>query len=296
MEIKDYADNELRRKLENISEDDIVVFDHVDNLPQNENIRTEFYIVLMCLDGKASCRLGDRTFELHKNDMFFCHPQQFLENAMASLDFRCQGLVVSPSYLENIFLLGGNMWNARRAITDTPVIHLSEEEMALAVTNNNFIRDKLNAPRLPHTKEMLRLLFQSLVYEFYDMLVSKLPFVPSSYTSAETLFSHFMDLAIAETPRRREVKYYADRLCVTAKYLSAVCKQQSGSTASAIINRLSLDHIKRELRCTDKSVKEIAAEAGFDNLSFFGKYVRRELGMSPRDYRKADNENVIAKP
>ena len=34
----------------------------------------------------------------------------------------------------------------------------------------------------------------------------------------------------------------------------------------------------------EKSIKEIAAEAGFDNLSFFGKYVKRKLGMSPRDY------------
>lgn len=288
MDITYYADEELQRKLENISEDDIVAFDHIDNLPQNENIRTEFYIVLMCLDGKASCRLGERTYEVRKNDMFFCHPQQFVENAMASLDFKCKGLVVSPSYIESVFLLGGNMWNARRAISENPVIHLTDEEMAIAETNNNFIRDKLNAPRLPHSKEMLRLLFQSLLYEFYDMLVPKLSYAPPSYTSAETIFCHFMNLASAETPRHREVKYYADRLCVTAKYLSAVCKQQSGSTASAILNRLSLDHIKRELRGTDKSVKEIATAAGFDNLSFFGKYVRRELGMSPREYRKAD--------
>ncbi|WP_418833561.1 helix-turn-helix domain-containing protein [Phocaeicola sp.] len=35
----------------------------------------------------------------------------------------------------------------------------------------------------------------------------------------------------------------------------------------------------------NKSVKEVANEAGFDNLSFFGKYVRRELGVSPREYR-----------
>lgn len=207
---------------------------------------------------------------------------------MASLDFKCKGLVVSPSYLESIFLLGGNMWNARRAIKETPVIHLTDEEMAIAETNNDFIREKLNAPRLPHSKEMLQLLFQSLIYEFYDMLVSKLPYQPQAYSSAQMLFNRFMNMASAETPHHRDVKYYADRLCVTAKYLSAVCKRQSGSTASAILNCLSLESIKRDLRSTDKTVKEIAASAGFDNLSFFGKYVRRELGLSPREFRKAN--------
>lgn len=287
MEIKDYADDELRHKLETISEDDVVAFDHIDNLPQNETIRTEYYIVLMCLGGKASCRLGDRTFEVVKNDIFLCHPKQFVENAMASLDFRCQGLVVSPSYLESVFLISGNMWNARLAITHQPVLHLTDEEMQLAVYNNDLIRTKLNAPRLPHSKEMLRTLFKSLMYEFYDMLMPKLSFQPQNYTSAQTLFNRFLDLASVDTPRHRDVKYYADRLCVTSKYLSAVCKQQSGSTASDILGRLSLDHIKRELRSPDKTVKEIAAWAGFDNLSFFGKYVRRELGVSPREFRKA---------
>lgn len=284
METKDYS-LELRTRLENISEEDIVVFDHIDKLPSYENFQTEFYVLLICLGGKASCQVGEGTFEMRRGDLFLCHPQQFVENAMASVDFKCQGLVVSPNYLESIFLLGGNMWNAKFAISESPVIHLSEEELGQAVANNNFIRDKLAAPRTPHSKEMFRHLLQALIYEFYDCLAPKLPAYNHSYTSAESLFAHFMDMATTETPRRREVKHYADRLCVTPKYLSAVCKQSSGSTASAILNRLTVDYIKRELRASDRSVKEIAVSAGFDNLSFFGKYVRRELGVSPREYR-----------
>lgn len=288
MDKKEYVDEELQRRVDKISEDDIVVFDHIGNLPQNETIRTEFYIMLLCLGGKASCRQGERTYEVRKNDIFLCHPQQFVENAMASFDFECRGLIVSPTYLESVFLLSGNLWNARMAIIENPIIHLTDEEMKWALLNNDFIQAKLNAPPLPHSREMRRLLFQSLIFEFYDMLMPKLSFRPQAYTSAQTLFNRFMDLATDATPRHREVKYYAERLCVSSKYLSAVCKAQSGSTASAILNRLSLDRIKHELRSTDKTVKEIAAAAGFDNLSFFGKYVRRELGVSPREYRKND--------
>ena len=92
-------------------------------------------------------------------------------------------------------------------------------------------------------------------------------------------------MAGAETPRHRDVGYYASRLCITPKYLSVVCRKMVGKPASDILNGMTVEYIKTQLRSTDKTVKEIAAEAGFDNLSFFGKYVRRELGMSPRDYR-----------
>ncbi len=56
-------------------------------------------------------------------------------------------------------------------------------------------------------------------------------------------------------------------------------------TASQLINSVTLNYIRNMLASSDKSIKEIAAETGFDNLSFFGKYVRRKLGVSPRDYK-----------
>ena len=83
------------------------------------------------------------------------------------------------------------------------------------------------------------------------------------------------------------MEHYASRLCVTPKYLSAVSKSVSGSTASEVINRCIIDDVRRLLHNPDKSVKEISNELGFPNLSFFGKYVKRMLGMSPKAYRKS---------
>lgn len=94
-----------------------------------------------------------------------------------------------------------------------------------------------------------------------------------------------MSIASAEAPRRRDVAYYAYKLCITPKYISAICKKQTGNTASDIINKITVWNISQMLRSSDKTIKEIASDTGFDNLSFFGKYVRRELGMSPRVYR-----------
>lgn len=57
--------------------------------------------------------------------------------------------------------------------------------------------------------------------------------------------------------------------------------------ASEVINRCIIDDVRRLLHNSDKSVKEISNELGFPNLSFFGKYVKRMLGMSPKAYRKS---------
>ena len=49
-----------------------------------------------------------------------------------------------------------------------------------------------------------------------------------------------------------------------------------------------MSRIKQLLLYSDMSIKEVASEMGFENLSFFGKYVKKHLGLSPNHYRKAN--------
>lgn len=66
------------------------------------------------------------------------------------------------------------------------------------------------------------------------------------------------------------------------------CRHQDAvMQASEVINRCIIDDVRLLLHNPDKSVKEISNELGFPNLSFFGKYVKRMLGMSPKAYRKS---------
>lgn len=292
MEIKDYMDEENRRIMETLSENDIAILDQLDNMPDNDNFHTEAYIALICLAGKATCRIGERTFEIGRNDAFLCHPNQFVENAMASIDFKYKMILMSPAYFDSIFMLGGDVWNATLLIKEHPLIRLDEQEVGMFMFDLEMLSQKISAPVTPHRREIISLLMQSTMYEFFDCINPKLQLNNYTYSSAEMLFRKFMEMASESTPRIREVKYYADRLCISPKYLSVVCKQISGNTASTIINNLTTDHIKRLLRTTDKSVKEIAGETNFVNLSTFGKYVRRELGVSPREYR----QSIAAQP
>jgi len=285
------TEEELRRKLEALTSKDLAVFDELGTMPI-QNIHSDTFIIVVCLEGKGTCKMEGKTYEVHKNDLVIGHPNLFVENVMVSIDFRCIGLVMSPAFFESLFFLGGNNYEAILAARKQPVIHLSEEEVERSQFNLGIIRAKQNDTKLPHHKEALRLLLHSLIYEFYDCLAPKLHLEEKDYgyTASEILFKRFTHLLAQESPLRHEVGYYADNLCVTRKYLSSTCKQECGKTASTLINELTLNHIKQGLRSSDKTIKEIAMETGFHNLSFFGKYVKRELGMSPREYRLKKEE------
>lgn len=277
---------EYRLRLEQLTDKDIAVFDELGAVPM-ENVHAEAYVAILCLEGRASCTMEGVEYQIGKNDLILAHPNQFVQNVMVSYDFKCHGLLMSPSYFENVFLLGGNIWEASMLVREHPLLHLDEQKVAEMQLDFDVLKRKLSATHLPHYEQIVKLMLQSFVFEFYDSLSPMFQQQAPSrdYSSAEVIFKRFLSLASTESPRRREVAYYANKLCITPKYLSSVCKKQADKTASEIINGITVNYIKNMLLSSDKTIKEIANDTGFDNLSFFGKYVKRELGVSPRIFR-----------
>ncbi len=95
--------------------------------------------------------------------------------------------------------------------------------------------------------------------------------------------------------RERMVKFYADQLCVTPKYLSACTKQVSGHTANWWINSYVLRDATQMLMNGNMSVKAIAARLNFEDQMLFGKYFRRQMGMSPSEYKKQELKRLKEK-
>lgn len=168
-----------------------------------------------------------------------------------------------------------------------PVLPLSEDERSLFMQYYDLLSSKITRSYCRHQDAVMQALFRAFMLEFFDIMDRHVKLTPPNFTSSEMLFRHFVEVLMADYPRQRSVEHYASRLCVTPKYLSAVSKSVSGSTASEVINRCITDDVRRLLHNPDKSVKEISNELGFPNLSFFGKYVKRMLGMSPKAYRKS---------
>ena len=86
--------------------------------------------------------------------------------------------------------------------------------------------------------------------------------------------------------QNRDIGYYADKLCVTPKYLSEVCKKVSGLPAAFWITRYTSLDISRLLRDRDLSFTDISDMFGFSSTSHFTRYVQTNLGAKPSDFRE----------
>lgn len=101
----------------------------------------------------------------------------------------------------------------------------------------------------------------------------------------QTIFDRFLQLVNQHCNEHHQLAYYADRLCLTQRYLGTVVRQTSGATAKEWIDRALLTRIQIALRHTDKSAAQIADEFHFANPAFFAKFFRRLTGMTPKSYR-----------
>ncbi len=102
---------------------------------------------------------------------------------------------------------------------------------------------------------------------------------------ARMLFGRFMSLLVKNCNERREVAWYADRLCITKGYLYKICCKIEHRTPKELIENVVVNKIKQYLSDTELSVTDIAREFHFEDSSYLARFFRRVTGMSPLDYR-----------
>lgn len=292
--------NEAIGSLEDIKEKDVAVYcddriafiENLNNIDMNGPVKLETFIVVLCLRGKAELNINGQTYHMGSNDLLICHPNIIMEKSTASLDidFRC--ICLSNEYMRQLSLIDcANPWELKLFFEKSPVLPLTPEEVTTFCQYYDLIRSKLTGTPHRHQKELVDALLLALLYDFRDMLERFFNVRTENYTSANKLFRDFLELLSSTYPKPRRVSYYAGRLCVTPKYLSAVCREASGNTASGIINSYVVRDVEYLLKQRGKSIKEICNELEFPNLSFFGRYVKKHLGLSPKAFRSRETES-----
>lgn len=104
-------------------------------------------------------------------------------------------------------------------------------------------------------------------------------------SSSRKLFNGFCKLLCENCRSHHEVKFYADKLCVTPYYLSRVTRQIFSVSPKELIDRQIVMEIKSLLTTTEMTVKEIAELYNFESTSYLGRYFRRHTGLTPTGYR-----------
>ena len=103
------------------------------------------------------------------------------------------------------------------------------------------------------------------------------------------MFNRFMMLVERDYKLSRDVAYYASQMNITPKYLTLIVRQMTQDTPKHIIDHYTILQLKLQLTASRQSVKEIAWEYHFNDVSFFCRYFKRHTGLTPMEIRTVGN-------
>ena len=166
-----------------------------------------------------------------------------------------------------------------------PVLSLTDMEYTCLSLYYSLVSVKIGDKDKMGYKESMRCLLKSFMCELYGVIGRYISVGSVDYSQGNNLFKGFLDILTSVYPKPRSVSFYAEKLNVTSKYLSSVCKATCGDTASVLIHKAVTKDIADLLSYSNKSIKEIMVELDFPSLSFFGKYVKKHFGVGPKEYR-----------
>lgn len=127
------------------------------------------------------------------------------------------------------------------------------------------------------------------IREIYRPYAKRIKDSTTRSTKLANRFKHLVEINFTEM---REVQQYADKIHITARYLSNVVKETFGKTPREMINDMLLLEAKVQLVSTDKTITEIALDLNFNDQSHFNHFVKQHTGYSPLELRKKLSSNI----
>lgn len=271
------------------SNDTMVLIDRISELPEDNSKFLDNVIIILVCDGSFMLDYNGARQGLHGGDVFVGQPGMVVSDYLMSRDLDCRIICIRQKPFAHIMYASKTVWTDLIYIKDNPVISVGRDEMETLKTYYNLLKDKIPHTGTPFYKDTIEGLFSAFTFEILGILESRhhsFRQMSREIHSGDLLYKEFTDLLAESGGRIHSVNEMADQLHVTAKYLSAVVRKSSGRKAYDIIRDSITQAIEQRLRYTDKNVKAIAWELGFDNLSFFGRFCRNNLGCSPNEYRR----------
>lgn len=274
--------------------DGIILIDNITqtSLADYEDINLEFNVFVYCESGRLQLTLNDNVYLLKSQDYILCQAGQHVKDYMMSQDVEFKMLVFTTAAISNSLFLKDAIWNISGLLELSPKQHLSDEECEIIEHYYELTKVHMNKDGdQKYNHDIIKLLFQALVMEFFKMADAKikmegLPDVTADKSQNGVMFRRFVELLTANDGKIRTVQKAGEMLNVSPKYLSKVISKAGGKTAMQYIHDYTMEAILYRLKYTDLSIKEIVVAMDFPNISFFGRFVKSMLGMSPREYRE----------
>lgn len=267
-------------------DEDVMVVNNSDiyQIPQpSYPVRMKNYVVAFCFSGTARITIDTINYDISANNVMLLPPECVL-NINEMKDPKATFLVFSQNYGKEIITHCSAIWNSLEAMMRKVNHSVTEQDGLMILSYIKRLSDYCNDTKNKYRREIIRMQIISFLHDLCNACIKESS--QDSYLSREMqIFQNFFQLASQNFKQEHSVAFYADKLCITPKYLSMAVKQAVNKTPSETIQGFLIQESKVLLKNTNMTIKQISNELNFQNPSFFCRYFRKYVGVSPIEYR-----------
>lgn len=248
-----------------------------------EIFKVDATMALLYDKGTVDFKLNMKSYHIEAPAVLIVMYDQICQPMSYSEDLKCRAIVMSKEFSDSMFANSSSLMPLKNLVSDNPVIDTKDSENAFGMLFDlllNIAKSPLTEFKLEAAKHLTLSMFYGYSHQTYQYNETKLV-----NSRKKELYNLFLEKVEAYHKQEREVLFYADKLCVTPKYLSQILKEVSGHTGLEIIEEYTITTCKALLSSTTMSVQQISDEMNFPSQSVFGKYFKRLTGLSPKEYR-----------
>ena len=259
----------------------------IDFLAMNAPELSHTCMHLLCKAGEGSFVFNERCYHIVKNDLVVIPMPNRVSNLAAHADMQVEWFAADYKFLQNLlpsnnYSIGGSI-----SLNQDPVIKLTDEQASHLLADFHRLRDRMGDRHLLFYRELMGSLCLTMMYDIFEAHAQRDATDTHSDRTAYIVKQLMALLATGISRTERDVSYYAERLNVSPKYLSATVKRVTGHSVTSYIDRHTVPILKEYLNDERLSLTQIAELMNFASLSYFSRYCTKHLGQSPSEYRQS---------
>lgn len=257
----------------------------LEQLPQNDfPVQAGMSMVLFCLQGELHVRISLKEYTLRPDMFCVIITGMIFEVLSISNDFRGFMIATRTNFMP-VTEKTAQVMSFYKCLQSRHCFVLEEKEVMAFVGVYHSIKATLQELDHPYRIPMLQSYVQILYYRMLPIVLKEEESRSKySHTRQEEIFQRFIGEVEKHYRKERSVKFYADLLCISPKYLSTVIYKISQQLAGEWIDAYVILEAKTLLKSGRLTIQQISEQLNFSNQSFFGKFFKRCAGMSPKEY------------
>ena len=250
--------------------------------------RPDFYGLILCVQGWMDLTVNNELVHIDMYNFFAGGPGMIIGRSSQSSACKIYAI-----YFTKAFLLKNHVNAHQLEAFDfishnfQPCLPLSKEDAEPLIKLYDILKDKRVARDEPYHLEIIRNLFFAYVYEAALLYRQKGNAMPEEYSRETDIGYKFRQLLVQYCTREHHLKFYADALFISQKYLIHAIKRGTGKTPGKLIDEAIIEESKIRLKDQKRTIAAVAEELQFSDQASFSKFFKKHMGVTPLAFRRA---------